>query len=90
VHFKAIWRDVIFYDSCIFKTMQTTIISRHNSKHSSQRMTEKLQSIVESIHSCVLLKYAKANDSMYEAFTAMLIKTEVFCHVMCCWSVPSY
>jgi len=53
-------------------------------------MTEKLQSIVESIHSCVLLNYAKANDLIYEAFTAMLIKTEVLCHVMPCWSVPSY
>lgn len=78
------------YDSCIFTTMQTTVISRHNSKHSSQRTNEKLQSIMESIHSCVLLNYAKANDSMYETVTAMLIKSEVFCHAMPCWSVPSY
>jgi len=90
VRFKAIWRDTIFYDTCIFTTMQTNVISRHNSKHSSQRMSEKLQSIVEGIHSCVLLNYAKANNSMYEAFTAMLIKTEVFCHVIPCWSVPIY
>lgn len=50
VCFKAIWREAIFYDSCIFTTMQTTVISRQKSKHSNQRMTQKLQSIVESIH----------------------------------------
>ena len=32
MHFKAIWRDEIFYDSCIFSKMQTTVISKHNSK----------------------------------------------------------
>jgi hypothetical protein len=71
--------------------MQTTVISRHLKAASNQRMTKKLQSIVECIHSSVLLNHAKAaNDSMYEAFTATLIKTEVFFHVMPCWSVPSY